>query len=70
MKVKGESEVSQSRPHGLQPARLLRPWIFQALANIAQIIVMVIIIFEIIIIHMAHGQCYIVLSSQLSCTLS
>lgn len=41
----------------------------QELANIPQIIVMVIIIFEIIIIYMAHGQCYIVLSSQLNCAL-
>lgn len=41
----------------------------QALANIPQIIVMVIVIFEIIIIHMAHGQGYIVLSCQLNCTL-
>ena len=32
MKVKGESEVSQLQPHGLQPTRLLRPWIFQARA--------------------------------------
>ena len=34
MKVKSESEVAQScptlQPHGLQPTRLLRPWIFQA----------------------------------------
>ena len=34
MKVKSESEVAQScltqRPHGLQPTRLPRPWIFQA----------------------------------------
>ena len=28
MKVKSESEVAQSRPHGLQPTRLLRPWDF------------------------------------------
>ena len=32
MKVKSESEVAQScptsRPHGLQPSRLLRPWDF------------------------------------------
>ena len=35
MKVKSESEVAQSYPtlsdpRGLQPTRLLRPWIFQA----------------------------------------
>ena len=34
MKVKSQSEVAvvsdSSRPHGLQPTRLLRPWIFQA----------------------------------------
>ena len=28
MQVKSESEVAQSRPHGLQPTRLLRPWDF------------------------------------------
>ena len=28
MKVKSESEVAQSWPHGLQPTRLLRPWDF------------------------------------------
>ena len=28
MKVKSESEAAQSRPHGLQPTRLLCPWDF------------------------------------------
>ena len=28
MKVKSESEVTQTRPHGLQRTRLLRPWDF------------------------------------------
>ena len=28
MKVKSESEVAQSRPHELQPTRLLHPWDF------------------------------------------
>ena len=28
MKVKSESEVAESQPHGLQPTRLLHPWDF------------------------------------------
>ena len=42
MRVKSESEVTQScpilqRPHGLQPTRLLRPWDFPGKSDMINI---------------------------------
>lgn len=41
----------------------------QTRANIPHKIIINVVINVIIVIHMTHGQCYIVLSSQLNCTL-